>query len=108
MARPHVPDQNSRDAVRDLVVLGVNQEYIGRYLKISVDTLDKHYREELDTALSDALRPVVKTAIQMAQAGNPKMIELVLKYRAGWAKFVDEDKNKNVTNTLLEKLIDKL
>lgn len=108
MARLHVPDENSREAVRSLVVLGLSQERIGRYLKISVDSLDKHYRHELDTALHDALSPVAKKAIELAQAGNPKMIELVLKYRAGWAKMVDDDKSKDVTNTLLEKLIDKL
>ncbi len=108
MSVQHYPDPKSRVMVRDLVVLGVNQDKIARYLDISVDTLAKHYRQELDEALYDALAPVAKTAIQMAQAGNTKMIELVLKYRAGWAKMVDEDKSKDVTNTLLEKLIDKL
>lgn len=108
MAAQHYPDEKTREKVRDFVILGVNQDRIARYFDISVDTLARHYRKELDEALYDALAPVAKTAIQMAQDGHPKMIELVLKYRAGWAKMIDDDKNKDVTNTLLEKLIDKL
>lgn len=108
MSNPHIPDSYSREVVRALVVVGANQEAIARYLKISVDTLDKYYRTELDEGLYDALMPVAKTAIQLAQEGNVKMIDLVLKYRAGWAKNADDEKKRINTDTLLEKLIDKL
>ncbi len=108
MSRPHIPDDKTREMVRDLVVLGVKQDKIADYLKISVDTLDKYYRYELDHGLYEALAPVARTAIQLAQAGNLKMIDLVLKYRAGWAKFAEDDGKKSNTDTLLEKLIDKL
>lgn len=108
MSRQHMTDEKSREMVRDLVVLGVNQDKIASYLKISIDTLSKYYRYELDHGLHEALAPVAKTAIQLAQQGNLKMIDLVLKYRAGWAKFAEDETKKSNTDTLLEKLIDKL
>ena len=51
---PHIPTDKSRAEVGALVSFGVNQEDIARFIGICVDTLAKHYRHELDTALTRA------------------------------------------------------
>lgn len=51
---PHVPTDKDRRIVEMMTAGGITQEGIARVIGISVDTLVKYYREELDTALDKA------------------------------------------------------
>ncbi len=109
MSNPHEPDEVSREVVKSLVLVGSTQEQIADILKIDDKTLRKYYREELDNSLTISLGKIAKTAYQLALSGDQKMIEFILKCRGKWSYYKppEEDK-KTTTDTLLEKLIDKL
>jgi DNA-binding NarL/FixJ family response regulator len=66
----HVPTPQSKAEVSALVSFGNNQEQIAQYLKISVDTLARHYRSELDTALIAANAQVANKLFRKATEEN--------------------------------------
>lgn len=51
---PHVPTDKDRRIVEMMTAGGITQEGIARVIGISVDTLVKYYRDEIDTALDKA------------------------------------------------------
>jgi hypothetical protein len=51
---PHVPTDDSRRTVELMTMAGITQEGVARVLDISVDTLGRHYRTELDTSVDKA------------------------------------------------------
>ena len=105
---PHEPTQMSREVVTALVLVGSSQKQIGDILNIDEKTLAKYYRHELDNSLATALAKVGKVAFQKALDGDTKMVEFILKCRGRWAYHREEEEKKSTTDTLLEKLIDKL
>jgi hypothetical protein len=109
MSNPHEPTQISRELVRSLVRLGSTHEKIADIIDIDEKTLRKYYRVELDHSLAMTLGEIADTAYKMALRGDHKMIELILKCRARWSYYKEpEEEKKTNTDTLLEKLIDKL
>jgi hypothetical protein len=74
---------------------------------ISVPTLEKYYREELDTGLDIANAKVAETLFEMATSGKvPSATYFWLKTRAKWRETdkSDEDTSNEVcfTNDLAE------
>jgi AcrR family transcriptional regulator len=64
---------------------GIPQEDIAAALGISLPTLHKHYRQELDHGMTEANARVVRTAFQQATSGeSPAMTMFWLKTRMGW------------------------
>lgn len=51
---PFVPTDDDRVLVKDMVVVGIDQERISQVLKIDRNTLRKHFRDELDLAMTQA------------------------------------------------------
>ncbi len=47
---PHAPTSQQRKMVESMSAYGIPQDDISKVIGISIDTLAKHYREELDTA----------------------------------------------------------
>lgn len=72
-----------RDSVARLAAVGTRQEVIARILKISVDTLDRHFRAELDTGVEDANAQVAGALFSRALAGELGAIVWWEKTRAG-------------------------
>lgn len=106
----HVPTEETKSKTLGLICAGVSPEDIALYLNISIPTLYKHYRVELHQKRWDKLQQISDKAYEMALKGDRKMIELVLKHQGNWyAAKSPEDKEKDKqTQTLMEKLIDKL
>lgn len=66
---------------------GISQDQICEVLRISKPTLNKHYRDELDTAYSKANAKVVQTAFQLATSGKSAAMTMFwLKTRMGWTE----------------------
>ena len=104
---PHKPTDKSRAEVGALVSFGITQEDIAKYIGISVDTLAKYYRNELDTALIRANAMVANKLFRKATEGNDLSAMIFwLKTRAKWREKELDDARKN--EALIEKILDKL
>jgi hypothetical protein len=78
------PTQQQRLDVISLIAAGAEQETTARLLGISVDTLQRHFRSELDYATADVHAKIGKTIIQMALDGDKSMLTFVAKCRLHW------------------------
>lgn len=81
---PHQPTEHSRVQVKTLAAVGIRHEDIASKLGISVDTLTKYYRQELDEGRIDANAQIGKSLYEQAKAGNTTAMIFWLKTRAGW------------------------
>ena len=81
--------------MKRLVASGATQEQICALLSMSRPTLEKHYRHELDTGLSNANEQVAGALFQMAISGNNVAASIFwMKTRARWRESApghDED-----------------
>ena len=85
---PHAPTSQQRKMVESMSAYGIPQDDISKVIGISIDTLAKHYREELDTATAKANAKVAETLYRQAtNADNPRSATAAifwLKTRGGW------------------------
>ena len=85
MTRAHEPTVKSRAEVTSLTSFGITQEDICKYLGISIKTLEKHYRYEIDTAVTRANGQVANALYTKAVKGNDTTAMIFwLKTRAQW------------------------
>lgn len=105
----HKPTELTRERVMRLYSAGVPQERIAEHLDIDATTLRRHYRAELDATVDEMTAQLGSNLFQDALQGDKQSREFWLKCRAKWshAKPPEDDK-KSTTDTLLEKLIEKL
>lgn len=105
----HVPTAETRQKVIDLSCNGITQVGISEYLEISETTLRKHYKEELARARRDKTTKLGNLLYQRALDGDAGAQEFWLKCQGNWSYArPPEDDKKSVSDTLLEKLIEKL
>lgn len=88
------PNDRDRVKVTSLCSFGHPQEDIAKYLDISVDTLVKYYRQELNTALTDTVDWVVKRLRDKIADGDTKAMTFFLQTRG---KFRSADKEAEIT-----------
>src|SRR5262245_19875435 len=85
---PYEPNEKDRRAVETMTIAGIAQEGIARAIGISVDTMVKYYREEIDTAVDKANTQVAgslfKKAISDEHPQSATAAIFWLKTRAGW------------------------
>lgn len=89
---PHAPTEQTREAVKALVVAGMVHDDIARIIGVSDETLRKHYRDELDTGLERAIGNVSNTLLQKALNGDTASIIFFLKVRGkkyGWSERLE-------------------
>lgn len=83
----HEPTEKDRNTVLAMAGYGIPQEDIAKVLGISRPTLEKHYREELDTGLVKANSAVARSLYEKALGDNSSAVTAAifwLKTRAGW------------------------
>ncbi len=88
---PHVPNQKTRDAVREGSANGMTQEQIAAFMGISHMTLRKYYLPELKLAEYEYVQKAAKKLLQIATADDRETIGqqlaasiFILKTRGGW------------------------
>lgn len=92
MSLPHEPTDETRLIVSNLSAFGIRQEAIAKKIGISVPTLLKNYRDELDHGLDNANAQVANTLFQMATSGqHPAATFFWLKTRAKWRETDKDD-----------------
>jgi hypothetical protein len=106
----HRPTDEQRLIVKELYAVGIPRPRIAARLEISEETLTKHYKQELDDSKDGMISALGKNLYNDAINGDEKAREFWLKCQGRWSyakapEDVDKDKQ---TQTLMEKLIDKL
>ncbi len=84
---PYEPTEADRNTVRSMAACGCTQVAIARCLGtdgIDTETLCKHFRRELDTAMDMANARVGQVAFAKAISGEAWAVCFWLKCRAGW------------------------
>ena len=84
MTAKHEPTPETRLRVNTLASVGTPQDQIALVIGISKNTLIKHYRKELDTAMIIANAAIGQTLFKQAKDGNTAAAIFWLKCRAGW------------------------
>lgn len=83
---PHVPTEENRKIVKALVAYGVVQDDIAKQLDVSVDTLQRHYRREIDTSANEANAKVAERLFKKCMDGDTTSLIFWLKTRAKWSE----------------------
>lgn len=85
MGRPaHKPTEETRATVKRMAAVGIPQPHIGKVVGISVPTLEKHYRDELDLGATEANVAVAQSLYDQAVGGNVSAAMFWCKTRMGW------------------------
>jgi hypothetical protein len=102
------PTETDRATVQNMVVLGAPEATIARCIGvgrkgISVNTLKRHFRRELDTAAWELKTFATSKVVQAMKAGDMATVRWFLERKAGFAearRFVDEEGRDRGTLTL--------
>jgi hypothetical protein len=81
---PHQPDSGSRRLVEHHAAIGTPHQSIAKLLQLSINTMKRHYAEELELGLARANAVVGGTLFNQAKAGNVVAAIFWMKTRAGW------------------------
>ena len=105
---PHKPTDKTRAEVGALVSFGNTlRKEIALHLNISVDTLAKYYREELDNSVVRANAKVAAKLFRKATEGDDLTAMIFwLKTRGKWREKEGDDKARVMSK--VEELIDQL
>lgn len=115
MTRRHVPDDTSRRYVETAAGLGATQPDIAAIMKISVSSLLKHYRKELDVGVAKANLKVAGKLFSAATAKEHTQANVTaaifwMKSRGRWkevhqVEHVDEAGNPLPPRPLVQVLL---
>lgn len=89
MPAAHKPNKNTQSAVFKLSAAGRTQEAIADILDISIPTLLKYYRKELDRATDILVGDVNEVLVQSALAGQGWAVCFFLKTRGKYTERHD-------------------
>lgn len=105
-SKPHEPTVATKAEVSALTSFGNTQEQIAEHLKISVETLVKYYKDELDNSVVRANAKVAAKLFRKATEGEDLSAMIFwLKTRAKWR---EKDEDMGMNKKLVELLIDRL
>lgn len=79
----HDPTEDNRTTVRDMAHVGIDQNAICAFLDITVPTLHKHYRRELDTSYTTLQFNSRAKLVEKAEAGDSLCL-IYLNKVLGW------------------------
>ena len=85
----HQPTDATRQTVSLHATVGTKQDVIAEILGISVDSLQRHYRAELDTSREKANASVGGALFKKAMGGDTTAMIFWLKTRARWRETLD-------------------
>ena len=85
----HVPTEATRQTVSLHATVGTRQDVIAEILGISVDSLQRHYRAEIDTSREKANASVGGALFKKAMGGDTTAMIFWLKTRARWRETLD-------------------
>ena len=72
---PHVKTPNTAETVRLMIANGLSQEVVAKAMGISVDSLDRHYREEMDSAYAQTYGEIAANIVRQAKKDDFKAMD---------------------------------
>lgn len=84
---PHIADEKTKKQVAMMVGFGITQPQIATILGVSEDTLQRHYRDELDTGAAKANMQVANNLFSIATSKGSGAVAAAIfwmKTRARW------------------------
>jgi hypothetical protein len=103
---PFKPTDEQRKYVSQMIAVGIPQEQVARAIVeggIAVETLQKHFDEEIATASIKANAKIGGAAFNKAVGGDPQMIKWWTATRMGWKETQAHEHSGNVNfNTYME------
>ena len=78
------PTKAERKEVARLISVGITQEQVAMVIGITKPTLEKHFRDELDTAMIKAHSKIGKKIFALAMAGDKTLLIFYAKTQMGW------------------------
>jgi plasmid maintenance system antidote protein VapI len=106
----HVPTEETRLLVKELYAAGITKERIAKRFEICDDTLNKHYKNELDNEKEGMIAKLGKSLYQKALDGDGKAAEFWLKCQGKWsyAKAQEDTDRAAAAEAVMSRIIDKL
>lgn len=106
----HRPTIKTRSKVEGFICAGFTYEQIATYLDISINTLKKHYKKELDETLMNKTMELTNNVYKDAIKGDKGQREFWLRTlgKLANAKPKEEKERDEKILTLLEKLAENL
>lgn len=95
----HKPTDELRAQVETMLSVGITQEQVAAYIGICVDTLVKHYADEIRKGSMNANVAVAKSLYKNAIKGNVSAQIFWCKTRLGWREKVDVDHSGSISIT---------
>jgi phage I-like protein len=100
----HISTIAIKRRVNDYVIAGASHEIIARLIGIDVETLKKHYKFQLETALSATVADISNCVVAQAREGCEKSQALFLKTRGAKHGWVEKQVIENVDSAETEEL----
>ena len=91
-AKKFVPTEDQRETVVGLRAVGATTERIAEILHVSIDTVEKHFRHELDNGLKSVLGRIANNLFRQALNGDTTAAIFILKTRAKWSERIEVDR----------------
>ncbi len=88
---PYEPSDKDRQLVKHMAAYGAPEDEIAKVVGVAEKTLRKHFRDELDTAHTQANVRVAERLYQQCMDGNTTAMIFWLKTRAGWREKQEID-----------------
>lgn len=88
---PFVATDEMRSRVCDLLLVATSHKLIAELLGISEDTLQKHFRPEIDRTVAIVNAKIARGVVRRALEGDQKAAEFWLHTRAGFKKAREDD-----------------
>ena len=79
-----VGDDTMRQKVRSWAAIGMPQDNIAKFIDCDPKTLRKHFRDELDRGMAEAITEIANCLYESAKGGNVTAQIFFLKTRAQW------------------------
>ena len=84
MTAKFIPTKAEREEVARLISVGITQDQVAMVIGITKPTLEKHFRDELDTAMITAHGKIGKKIFALAMAGDKILLMFYAKTQMGW------------------------
>jgi len=105
----HKRTETMAENVRQLALVGLNQDQMGKILKLDPKTLRKYYGDEIDNTRERLNGQIAMSLAQRALGGDTVSSIFWLKAQAGWRdQHVKIDANVAVHDTAKHRLLDML
>ena len=101
---PFKPTDEQRKYVSQMIAVGIPQEQVARAIVeggIAVETLQKHFDEEIATASIKANAQIGGAAFNKAVAGDPQMLKWWTASRMGWKETTRQEHTDGEGNPLV-------